>query len=45
MIRTGHFHIVQFHRIDDFHRRGWMVVRPLGVWSLLMWRCDCGEAT
>ncbi len=47
MIRTGTFHFVRHANVDAFHRRGWMVVGDLGPihgqWSVLMWRCDCGE--
>lgn len=43
--RTGTFHYVTFDRVEEFHRLGWMVVAPLGFWSVLMWRCDCGEET
>lgn len=43
MIRTGLFRYVAWHRIDEFHRLGWMVVTDLGLthgqWSVLMWRC------
>lgn len=44
MIRTGTFRYVPFDRVEQFHRLGWMVVAPLGFWSVLMWKCDCGEA-
>jgi len=44
-IRTGLFHYVPFAKIDDFHRRGWMIVTtlpdPHGFYAVLMWRCDC----
>jgi hypothetical protein len=43
MTRTGLFRYVPHHRIDDFHRTGWMVVADLGPthgrWSVLMWIC------
>jgi hypothetical protein len=47
MIRTGTFRYVRYPEIDDFHRKGWMVVGEAGPWSAMMWRCDCvhlGEA-
>jgi hypothetical protein len=43
MIRTGLFRIVLHERVDEYHRRGWMVVADLGEWSALMWKCECGE--
>lgn len=46
MIRTGLFRYVKHGDVDRFHRAGWMVVGDLGathgLWSVLMWRCDCG---
>jgi hypothetical protein len=49
MIRTGTFQYVRYERIADFHARGWMIVSDLkghhGQWSVLMWRCECGEAS
>lgn len=41
MIRTGTFRYVAFDRVEEFHRLGWMVVAPLGFWSVLMWACSC----
>jgi len=48
MIRTGTFQFVRHGAVDAFHRRGWMITADLGrthgLWSVLMWRCDCGVA-
>jgi hypothetical protein len=47
MTRTGLFKFVRLADIDRHHRAGWMVAGDLGPthgrWSVLMWRCDCGE--
>jgi hypothetical protein len=33
---------VDHHRVEDYLRLGWMVLAPLGAWSVLMgWRCQC----
>lgn len=44
-IRTGAFRYARFADIETFHRDGWMMVADLGpthgLWSVLMWRCDC----
>lgn len=46
-VRTGLFRFVPWDQLDSYHRRGWMAVADLGLthgfWSVLMWRCDCGE--
>ena len=48
MTRTGLFQFVRHADVPAFHQRGWMVVDDLGarhgLWSVLMWRCDCGVA-
>jgi hypothetical protein len=45
VIRTGTFKYVIYARVEDYHRRGWMIVADLGLphsnYSVLMWRCDC----
>jgi len=47
MIRTGLFQYVRHSDVEIFHRRGWMVAGDLGrthgLWSVLMWRCDCPQ--
>ena len=46
-IRTGLFRYVLHSKVDQFLRCGWMVIADLGethgVYSVLMWRCDCPE--
>ena len=46
-IRTGTFRYAKFADIERHHRNGWMMVADLGpthgMWSVLMWRCDCFE--
>jgi hypothetical protein len=46
-VRTGLFRYVAWDRVDEFHRRGWMVVSDLGLahgqFSVLAWHCECGE--
>lgn len=46
-VRTGLFHYVPYRRLQDFLACGWMVVADLGPihgqYSVLCWRCDCGE--
>lgn len=46
MTRTGLFQFVRHHDVPEFHLRGWMVVDDLGarhgLWSVLMWHCECG---
>lgn len=48
MTRTGLFRYVRIPDIEDMHKHGWMVVADLGpthgLWSVLMWHCECGEA-
>ncbi len=46
---TGTLQFVRHEDVAAFHRRGWMIVvadlgPTHGVWSVLMWRCDCGSA-
>jgi hypothetical protein len=47
-VRSGLFRYVRHADVDEFHRRGWMIVADLGsvhgYWSVLMWSCECGEA-
>ena len=47
MIRTGNLRYVRHGDVEAFHKRGWMFIRELGpthgVWSVLMWRCDCAH--
>jgi hypothetical protein len=32
-------------RVEDYLRLGWMVLAPLGEWSILMgWPCQCKPA-
>lgn len=49
MNRTGLFQFVRHSQVEAFHRRGWMVTADLGpthgVWSVLMWHCECGSVT
>lgn len=49
MIREGLFRYVRWPAVDACHARGWMVVGDLGpthgLWSVLMWHCDCGAVT
>jgi hypothetical protein len=46
-IRTGNFRYVAYHLVDDYHRKGWMVVAHLGAthgqYAVLMWKCDCED--
>lgn len=46
MTRTGLFRYVRHGEVEAYHRRGWMVAGYLGathgVWSVLMWHCECG---
>lgn len=46
--REGTFRYVRWPDVDAYHARGWMVVGDLGathgLWSALMWRCDCEVA-
>ena len=48
MTRTGLFQFVRHQDVPEFHQRGWMVVDDLGhrhgLWSVLMWHCECGGA-
>lgn len=45
-VREGLFRYVRWADLDAYHRRGWMVAGDLGprhgVWSALMWHCECG---
>lgn len=45
MTRCGVFRYVRHADIPAYHREGWMVVDDLGpthgVWSVLMWHCEC----
>lgn len=49
MIRTSLFRYVRIPLLPEFMARGWMPVADLGpthgVWSVLCWHCECGEAT
>lgn len=40
-IRTGTFRYVAYQQVEAHHRLGWMVIADLGIWSCLMWRCEC----
>lgn len=46
-IRTGAFRYARFSDIEQYHRDGWMMVAHLGpthgLWSVLMWHCDCNR--
>jgi hypothetical protein len=42
MIRTGLFRYVRYPDMAAYCARGWMFIAPIGPWSCLMWRCDCG---
>lgn len=45
-VRTGLFRYIPWAKIDDFHRRGWLIVADLGSeYSVLGWHCECGEVT
>lgn len=48
MIRTGTFRYVRWNNVEAYLKAGWMAVADLGPvhgrWSVLMWRCECGEA-
>lgn len=49
MIRTGTFRYVPYAKVDDYHKRGWMIVADLdshhAYYSVLMWRCDCDDGS
>ena len=46
-VRTGWFRYVRHNDVKKFLQMGWMVVDDLepthGMWSMLMWRCDCRQ--
>lgn len=48
-VRTGLFRYVRHANVDAMHVRGWMIAADLGqthgVWSVLMWHCECGEVS
>ena len=46
MIREGLYRYVRHTKVDEYHKKGWMIVATLGsthgYWSVLMWHCECG---